>query len=75
MHLGISSLKGLLAAKMTVEGLRRAGPSPTRKRFITALESMRSEDFGGYRVQLGPKDHNASSFVELTFLGSQRWEP
>ena len=36
---------------------------------------MRDLDLGGYRVLLGPQDHNGSSFVELTFLGSQRWEP
>ena len=72
---GFISLEGFLAAKMTVEGLRRAGPAPTRQRFVTALETMRDLDLGGYRVQLGPQDHNGSSFVELTFLGSQRWEP
>jgi ABC-type branched-subunit amino acid transport system substrate-binding protein len=74
-HFGFSSLEGFLAAKMTVEGLRRAGPEPTRQRFVTALETMRDVDLGGYRVQLGPQDHTGSSFVELTFLGSQRWEP
>ncbi len=72
---GFTSLEGFLAAKMTVEGLRRAGPAPTRPRFVAALESMRDVDLGGYRVQLGPRDHNGSTFVELTFLGSQRWEP
>lgn len=72
---GFTSLEGFLAAKMTVEGLRRAGPAPTRQRFVAALESMGNADLGGYRVQLGPKDHNGSTFVELTFLGSQRWEP
>ncbi len=74
-HFGFTSLEGFLAAKMAVEGLRRAGPAPTRQRFITALETMGNVDFGGYRVQLGPQDHNGSTFVELTFLGSQRWEP
>ena len=72
---GFTSLESFLAAKMTVEGLRRAGPAPTRQRFVTALESMRDVDLGGYRVQLGPQNHNGSTFVELTFLGSQRWEP
>ena len=74
-HFGFTSLEGFLAAKMTVEGLRRAGPAPSRQRFVTALETMRDVDLGGYRVQLGPQDHNGSSFVELTFLSSQRWEP
>ena len=72
---GFTSLEGFLAAKLTVEGLRRAGPAPSRQRFVAALESMGNVDLGGYRVQLGPRDHNGSDFVELTFLGSQRWEP
>jgi branched-chain amino acid transport system substrate-binding protein len=74
-HFGFSSLEGFLAAKLTVEGLRRAGPAPTRQRFVTALETMRNVDLGGFRVQLSPKDHNGSSYVDLTILGSQRWEP
>ncbi|MFO7628043.1 MAG: ABC transporter substrate-binding protein [Prochlorococcaceae cyanobacterium] len=74
-HFGFSSLEGFLAAKMTVEGLRRSGPAPSRQRFVKALESMQDVDLGGYRVQLGPQDHNGSTYVELTFLGSQRWEP
>lgn len=74
-HFGFSSLEGFLAAKMTVEGLRRAGPSPSRQRFIKALESMGDVDLGGYQLKLGPKDHNGSNYVELTFLGAQRWEP
>jgi len=36
---------------------------------------MRNVDLGGYRVQLSPMDHNGSHYVDLTFLGSQRWEP
>ncbi len=74
-HFGFSSLEGFLAAKMSVEGLRRAGPAPSRQRFVAALETMRNVDLGGYRVQLSPNDHNGSSYVDLTFLGSQRWEP
>jgi ABC-type branched-subunit amino acid transport system substrate-binding protein len=74
-HFGFSSLEGFLAAKMTVEGLRRAGPAPTRQRFVRALETMQNVDLGGYRVQLSSKDHNGSTYVDLIFLGSQRWEP
>ncbi|MEB3202100.1 MAG: ABC transporter substrate-binding protein [Synechococcus sp.] len=72
---GFYSLEGFLAAKVTVEGLRRAGPSPTRQRFMAALESLQDYDLGGFRVHLGPRDHNGSDFVHLTFLGTQRWEP
>jgi ABC-type branched-subunit amino acid transport system substrate-binding protein len=73
--LGYASLEGFLAAKVTVEGLRRAGPNPSRRAFVVALESMRNTDLGGYRVSFSPQDHEGSDFVELTFLGSQDWEP
>jgi ABC-type branched-subunit amino acid transport system substrate-binding protein len=72
---GFTSLEGFLAAKLTVEALRKAGPDPNRERFIAALDSLRSIDLGGYRVSFSPQDHEGSDFVELTYLGTQRWEP
>lgn len=72
---GFSSLEGFLAAKVAVEGLRRAGPNPTRRAFVTALESMGHVDFGGFQVSFSSRDHEASTLVDLTFLGSQDWEP
>jgi ABC-type branched-subunit amino acid transport system substrate-binding protein len=72
---GFSSLEGFLAAKVTVEALRRAGPRLDRLGFIAAMESLRSTDLGGFRVSFAPGDHEGSDLVELTFLGSQHWEP
>ena len=42
---------------------------------MRALESMGRVDLGGFPLELGPTDRQASDFVELTYLGSQRWEP
>ena len=72
---GFTSLEGFLAAKLTVEALRKAGPDPTRERLVAALDSLRSIDLGGYRVSFSPQDHEGSDFVEQTYLGTQRWEP
>ena len=72
---GFTSLEGFLAAKLTVEALRKAGPDPSRERLVAALDSLRSIDLGGYRVSFSPQDHEGSDFVELTYLGTQRWEP
>ena len=72
---GFTSFEGYLAARMITEGLERAGHSPTRQSLVQALESIRDLDLGGFRLQLGRNDHDASDFVELTFLGSQSWEP
>ena len=59
-----------LGAKVLVEGLRRAGRSPTRERLIKALESMTSFDLGGITVGYGPKQRVGSRFVEVTVIDS-----
>jgi len=64
-----TSLEGFLAAKVLVEGLRRAGSDLTREKFITAMETMRDVDFGGFYVTFTPSNHNGSKFVELTVIG------
>ena len=72
---GFTSFEGYLAARMITEALTRAGKNPTRQSLVQALESINDLDLGGFRIQMGRDDHNASDFVELTFLGSQSWEP
>ncbi|WP_226407614.1 ABC transporter substrate-binding protein [Synechococcus sp. MU1625] len=72
---GFTSFEGYLAARMITEALARAGKNPTRQSLVQALESINDLDLGGFRIQMGRDDHNASDFVELTFLGSQSWEP
>ena len=72
---GFTSLEGFLAARLMTEGLQRAGANPSRERLRQALESIHGIDLGGFRLDLSRQDHQASDFVELTFLGSQRWEP
>ena len=64
-----TSLEAYIAAKVTVEALRRAGPRPTRESFMRALDGLRSYDAGGYLVGFSPDNHNGSSYVELTVLG------
>ncbi|MEP6824088.1 MAG: ABC transporter substrate-binding protein [Ramlibacter sp.] len=63
-----SSMEGYLAAKIMVEGLRRAGGRPSRESLIGGLESLGSQTFGGFSVSFSPTDHVASSFVELSML-------
>ncbi len=65
-----TSLEGFIAAKLFVEGLRRAGPGAklTRENFITAMESAGTFDLGGFSVSFGPEDRSGSRFVELTII-------
>lgn len=64
-----AAMEGFVAAKVLVEGLRRAGSNLTREGFIQALESMRKLDLGGLMVDYGPDDRTGSGFVELTMIG------
>jgi ABC-type branched-subunit amino acid transport system substrate-binding protein len=64
-----TSLESYIAAKATVEAIRRAGPKLTREGFMQALDGMKNYDAGGYFIGFAPNNHNGSSFVELTVLG------
>ncbi|MEO8443206.1 MAG: ABC transporter substrate-binding protein [Betaproteobacteria bacterium] len=64
-----ASIEGFIAAKVLVEGLRRAGPQPTREKLIKGLESMAHVDLGGITVSYGPEDRSGTTFVDLTVLG------
>jgi branched-chain amino acid transport system substrate-binding protein len=68
-NFSFTSLEGFIAAKVLVEGLRRAGPDLTRERFIAAMEQIRDFDVGGFVVSFSPTDHSGSKFVELTVIG------
>jgi branched-chain amino acid transport system substrate-binding protein len=61
-------LEGFAAAKVLVEGLRRAGPKPTRERIQTALEGLSKFDIGGLEVNFTPQDHTGLDFADLAII-------
>ena len=63
-------LEGFAAAKVLVEGLRRAGPKPSREKIHAALESIRKLDLGGLEVSYGPDDHTGLDFADLSIIGT-----
>jgi branched-chain amino acid transport system substrate-binding protein len=63
-----SSMEGYIAARLLVDGLKRAGPKLTRDSLVAGLEGMGSQSLGGFSVSFSPNDHVASSFVELSML-------
>lgn len=69
---GFGTLEGFLAAKVMVEGLRRAGRKLDRESFIRAMETMGDYDAGGFRVSYGPENHNGSKFVDLTIISKDQ---
>ena len=65
-----SSMEGFLAAKVLTEGLRRAGgKSLSRETFITALESLRNYDMGGFTINYSAKSHEGSRYTDMTIIG------
>jgi ABC-type branched-subunit amino acid transport system substrate-binding protein len=63
-------LEGYTAAKVLVEGLRRAGPKPTREKVQVALESLQKFDLGGLEITYGPDDHTGLDFADLSIIGT-----
>jgi len=64
-----TELEGYIAARVLVEGLKRAGRELTRERLVTALESLSRTDIGGFQVDYSSSNHNGSTFVDLTIIG------
>ena len=69
VEISFSTLEGYIAARVLVEGLRRAGKDLTRERFIAAMESMSNLEIGGFLVRFAPDNHNGSQYVDLSMIG------
>lgn len=64
------TLGGHITAKVIAEALKRAGPNPTREKFIAALESIQDYDVGGVIISFGPGGRLGTRFVELVIIGA-----
>ena len=60
------SLEGYLAGRLVAEGVRLAGPNPTREGFLKALLEAEAIDLGGFLLRYGPADNQGSDRVYLT---------
>lgn len=68
MELTQGAAEGYVMARVLVEGLVRAGASPTPLKLKKSLETMRQLDLGGFRVGYSPTNHSGSSFVDIAVL-------
>jgi ABC-type branched-subunit amino acid transport system substrate-binding protein len=62
-------LEGFAAAKVVVEGLRRAGSAPTREKLRHALETFNRVDLGGLEVSYSAADHTGLDYADLSIVG------
>jgi branched-chain amino acid transport system substrate-binding protein len=63
-------LEGFAAAKVLVEGLRRAGRDPSRSSLQRGLDSMTKVDIGGLELSYSPSDHTGLVYSELSIVGT-----
>jgi branched-chain amino acid transport system substrate-binding protein len=63
-------LEGFAAAKVLVEGLRRASPRPAREKLQAALENLAHFDLGGLELGFSRTSHTGLSFVDLSIIGA-----
>ncbi|HEX2546866.1 MAG TPA: ABC transporter substrate-binding protein [Ramlibacter sp.] len=69
VELSPAMLEGYAGAKVLVEGLRRAGPNPTRAKIQAALEGLKKFDLGGLEVSFAADDHTGLDFADLSIIG------
>jgi len=62
-------LEGFAAAKVLVEGLRRAGKDLNRAGVQKALEGMQRVNIGGLEISYSAKDHSGLDYAELSIVG------
>jgi branched-chain amino acid transport system substrate-binding protein len=63
-----TNFEEFLGAKLLVEGLRRAGPNPTRASLLQALEAIGDCDLGGITVGYSPRNRVGSRRVDFTVV-------
>jgi branched-chain amino acid transport system substrate-binding protein len=64
-----ASLEGFAAAKVLVEGLRRAGREPTRTSLRNALEAFNKVNIGGLELSYSATNHTGLDYADLSIVG------
>jgi branched-chain amino acid transport system substrate-binding protein len=64
-------LEGYSAARVLVEGLKRAGANPTGPRIVAALESIREFDLGGIKLGYSATDHSGVEYVDTSVVNRE----
>jgi branched-chain amino acid transport system substrate-binding protein len=65
-----AALEGFAAAKVLVEGLRRAGKDTTRAGLKKALETFNRVNIGGLELSYSPTNHTGLDYSDLSIIGT-----
>lgn len=65
----IFHLEAYATTRIVLEGLRRAGPAPTRVKLAQALDGLKKFDLGGFSADFSPSRHTGSEFVDISIVG------
>jgi ABC-type branched-subunit amino acid transport system substrate-binding protein len=66
--MSVTALESCIAAKVLVEGMRRAGAEVTRVSLQKSLSALRHYDTGGYVVDFKPNFRHGGSYVGMALL-------
>lgn len=66
--LNFTSLEACIAAKVLVEGIKKAGKNLTPQSIVAGLESLGAYDTGGFVVTFGKGSHHGSKWTDLSIL-------
>ena len=62
------TLEGFMAAKLLVEGIKRAGASPTRESILASMQRLGRVDLGGFSVDLSRNGRDHAAFVDIAMI-------
>jgi branched-chain amino acid transport system substrate-binding protein len=66
--MSVTSLEACIAAKVLVEGIKRAGKTPTRESLQNALSALTRVDVGGFEVVFKPAYRHGGKFVDIAVI-------
>jgi branched-chain amino acid transport system substrate-binding protein len=64
-----ANLEGFAAAKVLVEGLKKAGKEVSRASLLKALDGIHKFDLGGLELSYSPGDHSGLDYADVSIVG------
>lgn len=64
-----ANLEGFAAAKVLVEGLKKAGKDVSRASLLKALDSIQKLDLGGLELSYSASDHTGLDYADVSIIG------